>query len=279
MCTSSIGGASPCSGLISGSNLLTRQFLLADARPASVTVNRLGRAEVAATRAATNLAGPAVWLAPAIGAAGAAMPGAIAAGLAATLPAALAAALPPAITAAAPGVMGPVVIAAVAAAMPPAVGAAIPPAVAAAMPPAVAAAVGPAVAAAVGPAVAAAVGPAVAAAVLNLENLIRSRANRAAFNGPPNSPLDPLHRFNGAPSLPPPGQFPATIDTFAQWAATGPARANNNASIDSNLNFYAIVDPLTGITFPGMSALAAGAVGDNELARKHDLLRRHIIGL
>lgn len=137
------------------------------------------------------------------------------------------------------------------------------------------AAVGPAVIAAVGPAVTNSVGPAVTNAVnqqtRDMKNHTSTRYNRAAFNGPDAS-LDMLSR-NVVPHQPPAARCPKTTDDFVQLGAVGPARATNNAAIDWLLNFYAVLDPVTNATFPQVSNLAAGAAGDNEMQRKHGLLR------
>jgi hypothetical protein len=126
-----------------------------------------------------------------------------------------------------------------------------------------------AVAAAAAPAVAAAV----AAAIAPLTNEITGTSTRAAFASEPPQPLKPLLRAGPAPNAPPALTFPGDTQEFLLWTALGAARAGNNTRIDSLLDFYRIVDPVTGGLFPAVTVLAAGAAGDDEMLRKHEIQR------
>ncbi|GAQ81693.1 hypothetical protein KFL_000880070 [Klebsormidium nitens] len=186
--------------------------------------------------------------------------------------------------------------AAIDAEMGPAIDATIGPAIEEAVGAAISESIGPAINATVAPvlnaAMDAAIVPAINAAFAspevkaifeaqstNLQNLIRSRSNRAALWGV-DEHLDPLFRLSASPpDLPPRNRFPATTKKFFSWMAVGSARAANNESIDWLLDFYGVMDPVTKVPFPPRSVLAEGKPGDDELERKHGLLRHHLTGL
>lgn len=180
--------------------------------------------------------------------------------------------------------MGPAITAAIDSSIGPATNAAIGTAIDTSIGPAVDAAMGPALNAAMGPAMTAAFAdPAVKAVfeaqTTNLQNLMRSRYNRAALWGV-DEQLDPLFRLSAVPpDLPPRNRFPATTKEFFSWMAVGSARAANNESVNWLLDFYGVVDAVTKDPFPPNSVLAEGKPGDDELERKHGLLRHLLTGL